>query len=111
MVRFERFDESPNAMIIGLFNPGKVAMEINHTKLFYQEDNNTSKVTFNNPDYSGKPLVSDPGDTILIPLKNSISDYSDYSQGLGLDIIGERRGLRFLAKLIILVCIIELVRI
>ena len=38
VVRFEHFYESRNVMIIGLFNPGEVAMEINHTELFYQKN-------------------------------------------------------------------------
>jgi hypothetical protein len=69
VIRFERFDESRNALIIGLFNPGTLPMEIDHAELFYQAANNKSSVTFNTPNYTDKVLVLDPGDTILVPLQ------------------------------------------
>ena len=69
VIRFERFDESRHALIIGLFNPGSQAMEINRTKLYFQADNKISTVIFNSQEYNDKPLVLDPGDTILVPLQ------------------------------------------
>lgn len=72
LIRFERFDESRNALIIGLFNPGTLSMEINRTELLYQTDNKIPRVAFNPQEYGEKPLVLDPGDTILIPLQKSM---------------------------------------
>ena len=69
VIRFEYFDESRDALIIGLFNPGALPMEINRTELFYQADNKISKTTFNHKEYGDKPLVLDPDDTILVPLQ------------------------------------------
>jgi hypothetical protein len=71
IVRYERFDESRNALIIGLFNPGILPMEIDRTELFYQIDSNTSRVALNIREYGDKPLVLDPGDTILVPLQKT----------------------------------------
>ena len=69
VIRFERFDESRHALIIGLFNPGSQAMEIDRTKLYFQAENKISTVIFNSQEYDDKPLVLDPGDTILVPLQ------------------------------------------
>jgi hypothetical protein len=71
MVRFERFDGSRSTLIIGLFNPGILAMEINRTELFYRVDSSTSIVALYTHEYGDKPLVLDPGDTILVPLQKN----------------------------------------
>ncbi len=81
VVRFDRFDKSRNAFIIGLFNPGGMAMEVNHTELLYKTDNKTCSVVSNNQNYSNKPLVLDPGDTILIPLQKKINVKSRLQPG------------------------------
>ncbi len=73
VVRFDQFDKSRNALVIGLFNPGRMAMEVNYTELFYKTDNKTCSVVSNNQNYTDKPLVLDPGDTILIPLQKKIN--------------------------------------
>jgi len=76
VIRFECYDEHRNALIIGLFNPGTLAMEIYRTELYYQLDNKLPRVAFNHQEYNEKPLVLDPGDTILIPLqKKKVAEF------------------------------------
>ncbi len=79
VIRFERFDESRNAMIIALFNPGALPMEIDRTELMYQSSNTHPGFTINEQEYGDKPLVLDPGDTILVPLlkNNAIESRSE----------------------------------
>jgi len=69
VVRFEHFDESRNALILALFNPGTLPMEIDRTELIYQSNSNNPRFTSNVREYGDKPLVLDPGDTVLVPLK------------------------------------------
>jgi len=68
VIRFERFDKDRNALIIGLFNPGSQSIEIDRTKLYFQATDTKSTLIFNPQEYTGKPLVLDPSDTILVPL-------------------------------------------
>jgi hypothetical protein len=69
IIRFERFDKQRNALIIGLFNPGALPMEINRTELSFQRDDKLSRVVYSHQEYGEKPLVLDPDDTILVPLQ------------------------------------------
>ncbi len=69
VIRFERLDERRDALIIGLFNPGNLAMEINRTELSFQRNDMLPGIVFSYQEYVEKPLVLDPGDTILIPLQ------------------------------------------
>jgi len=71
IIRFERFDEQRNALIIGLFNPGALPMEINRTELSYQKGGGLPRVVFSRQEYHDKPLVLDPEDTILIPFRKN----------------------------------------
>ena len=73
VVRSEYFDPSRNALIIAVFNPGGGPVEIDETKLIYQTIGNNPSTTFNIREYGNKPLVLDPGDTILVPLVKTIS--------------------------------------
>lgn len=81
VIRFERFDESRDALIIGLFNPGSKSMEINRTKLYFQADDKISTIFFNPREYGDKPLVLDPGDTILVPLLKDVVFKSSLENG------------------------------
>ncbi len=71
VVRFEHFDKSRNALLLGLFNPGNLPMEIDRTELIYQLNTNDLQFITNVREYGDKPLVLDPGDTILVPLKKN----------------------------------------
>ena len=73
IIRFERFDEARKALIIGLYNPGALPMEISRTELVYEANNNSASPDFITNEYGDKPLVLDPGDTILVPLAKSLS--------------------------------------
>ncbi len=73
IIRSEYFDQSRNALIIAVFNPGKGPVEIDETKLIYQAMGENPKTTFNIREYGNKPLVVDPGDTILVPFEKTIS--------------------------------------
>ncbi len=69
LVQHDYFDKSRNALVISLFNPGNLTIEVSATELLYKMDNDTSTVILNKQNYIDKPLVLDPGDTILIPLQ------------------------------------------
>lgn len=81
VIRFERFDKDRNALIIGLFNPGSQSIEIDRTKLYFQAADTKSTLIFNPQEYIGKPLVLDPGDTILVPLHKDILFKSSLEKG------------------------------
>ena len=81
VIDFERFDESRDALIIGLFNPGTLPMEISRSTLFYQVGDKIPVFKFNSRDYVNKPLVIDPGDTILVPLQNNSLPKSNLERG------------------------------
>lgn len=68
IIRFERFDAVRNALIIGLYNPGVLPMEISRTALTYETDHKSASADCIIKEYGSKPLVLDPGDTILVPL-------------------------------------------
>ena len=68
IIRFERFDETRNTLILGLVNPGKSPIEISRTELSYQVNDTLPSAEFDIKEYGNKPLVLDPGDTILVPL-------------------------------------------
>ncbi len=76
VIRFERVDNARHALIIGLFNPGNLPMEIHQTRLFYQRDSEIPILVSNPHGYGNKPLVLDPGDTILVPLQEDRVFYS-----------------------------------
>ncbi|MFK5947735.1 MAG: hypothetical protein QM500_03060 [Methylococcales bacterium] len=69
LVKHDYFDKSRNALVISLFNPGNLTIEVSATELLYKVDNNTSTIILKKQNYIDKPLVLDPGDTILIPLQ------------------------------------------
>jgi hypothetical protein len=71
VIRYDRFDEARNALIIGLFNPGTLPMEISRTELIYEANHAIASTDLAINDYDDKPLVLDPGDTILVPLRKS----------------------------------------
>ena len=73
IIRFERFDEARRTLIIGLFNPGAFSIEISRTKLLYEANNKIASTDFVIKEYGDRPLVLDPGDTILVPLANNLS--------------------------------------
>jgi len=76
VIRFERFDQQRNALIIGLFNPGTLPMEINRTELSFQRNDRCSRVVYSHQEYDEQPLVLDPDDTILVPLhKNKLVEF------------------------------------
>jgi len=72
VIRYEHFDASRNALMIALFNPGRLPVEVDRTALTYQTSSHNPEFTANTRDYGDKPLVLDPGDTILIPLEKPI---------------------------------------
>ena len=55
-------------------------MEIDRTELIYQTAKQHSKYSFHVREYGEKPLVLDPDDTILVPLKKITVD--DFQAGL-----------------------------
>ncbi len=69
VIRFERFDKQRNALIIGLFNPGTFPIEINRAELTFYSNEKLPGIIFSDQEYDEKPLVLDPDDTILIPLR------------------------------------------
>ncbi len=73
IIRSEYFDPSRNALIIAVFNPGGFPVEIDETKLIYQTMGKNPSTTFDIREYGNRPLVLDPGDTILVPLVKTIS--------------------------------------
>lgn len=73
IIRFEKFDEARNALIVGLFNPGAFSIEINRTELIYEAANKSAATDCVITEYSDKPLVLDPGDTILVPLAKNLA--------------------------------------
>lgn len=73
IIRFEKFDETRRALIVGLFNPGTLPIEINRTELIHEANDKITAADFVIKEYSDKPLVVDPGDTILVTLGNSQS--------------------------------------
>ena len=81
VIRFERFDEGRDALIIGLLNPGNLAMEINRTELSFERNNMLPGIVFSHQKYGEKPLVLDPGDTILIPLQKQQELMSQAEKG------------------------------
>jgi len=76
IIRFERVDNSRHALIIGLFNPGNLPMEIHQTRLFYQMDDEIPMLVSDPHGYGNKPLVLDPRDTILVSLQEAKVFYS-----------------------------------
>ena len=81
VIRFERFDEARKALIIGLFNPGALPIEISRTELLYERGNKAAPTGFAIKEYGNKPLVLDPGDTILVPLAQSLPANSTTETG------------------------------
>jgi len=68
IIRFEKFDSAQNRLIIGLLNPGSKPMEIDRTELIYKMNNKIVSTDLVIKEYGNKPLVLDPGDTVLVPL-------------------------------------------
>lgn|GEM_PF-5303428 len=73
IIRFERIDEVRKVLIIGLFNPGTLPIEISRTALSYKMNNEIVSADYIIKAYGNKPLVLDPGDTILVPLAKNAS--------------------------------------
>ena len=69
VIRFEYFDGQRDVLMIGLFNPGSLSMEINRAELSFQRNDMLPGIVFSDQEYGEKPLVLDPDDTILIPLQ------------------------------------------
>ncbi len=83
VIRFIRFDKVRNTLIIGLFNPGKAPLEVSRTELMRVTGNeiaDTDADSYVN-EYGDKPLVVDPGDTILIPLTKSLAVFQNTQAG------------------------------
>lgn len=76
IVRFENFDHVRKALIIGLYNPGVLPMEIARTKLSHKMNNDIAATYLVIKEYGDKPLVLDPDDTILVPFANNVSEKS-----------------------------------
>ncbi len=81
VVRFEQFDASRNILILGLFNPGTLPMEIDQTELIYQSNSNNPHFISSVRKYGDKPLVLDPGDTVLVPLRKNMPAKSQAESG------------------------------
>lgn len=72
VIRFIRLDKARKALIIGLFNPGKLPLEVSRTELIYEMDHAIDAPDSYVKEYGDKPLVLDPGDTILVPLTKQL---------------------------------------
>jgi hypothetical protein len=81
IIRYDKIDEARNELIIGLFNPGTLPIEIKRTELIYEPNNKINSTHFVIKDYDNKPLVLDPGDTILVPLQKNMSEKSKRDTG------------------------------
>jgi hypothetical protein len=81
IIRYDRFDKPRKALIIELFNPGALPMEISRTKLSYKANNDIPATYFAIKEYGDKPLVLDPGDTLLVPLVKNASEKSKTEMG------------------------------
>jgi len=81
IIRYDRFDQARKALIIELFNPGALPMEISRTKLSYKVNNDIAATYFEIKEYGDRPLVLDPGDTILVPLVKNAPEKSKTETG------------------------------
>jgi len=80
IIRSEYFDRHRNALMIGLMNPGASPIEVKHTELSLAANNRDSVLAITVSNYGGRPLVVDPGDTILIPFPIGQGKASDKNE-------------------------------